>query len=140
VPHRRRTDAAGEARIGLPALLGRAILHPMMHNWFAAYRIDRGRAGGSRGLRLTLLLSAGEVLALRVPRHPHRLVCLDGRIWATQTGCPEDHLLEAGGQRSFGGRGKVVVQAVRDATVRIECLEPVRAAAGSPLRQALQQG
>jgi hypothetical protein len=66
-------------------------------------------------------------------------VCLSGGIWATQERTLEDHLLEAGGQRAYNAKGKVVVQALRASTVRIEGLRPARAPTGSTLRQALQQ-
>lgn len=46
--------------------------------------------------------------------------CLRGRLWITQLGCSEDILLEAGGTHVIVRDGEVLVQALRDASVRLE--------------------
>jgi hypothetical protein len=68
------------------------------------------------------------------------LVCLSGRLWATQESSGDDHLLEAGGRWSCGGMGKLVVQALKPSTVRLERPRPVLAGAGSTLRPLVQPG
>ncbi len=77
----------------------------------------------------TLILRQGEVLTLRLPGRPLRLACVAGRLWATTNRSAADHLLAPGEVRTFRGRGTLVVQALRIATVRIE---PLAVAADLP--------
>jgi hypothetical protein len=95
---------------------------------------------GSRAVRVTLVLSAGEMLSLRVRRRPHRVVCVAGRVWATEERSAVDHVLAAGEQRTFEAEGRLVIQALRTSTVRIECPRPARVVVGSTLRPALVAG
>lgn len=46
--------------------------------------------------------------------------CLRGRLWITELGCIKDILLEAGGTHVIVRDGEVLVQALRDAIVRLE--------------------
>jgi hypothetical protein len=79
----------------------------------------------------TLILRQGEVLSLRLPGRPLRLACIAGRLWATTSRSAADHLLAPGEARTFRGRGILVVQALRIATLRIATArnEPSAAAA-----------
>jgi hypothetical protein len=94
----------------------------------------------ARGVRMTLVLAAGELLSLRVRRRPHRVVCLAGQVWATEERCSADFLLKAGERRVFDARGTVVVQALRTSTVQVECPHPARVAFAEALRPALLRG
>jgi hypothetical protein len=75
---------------------------------------NRGRTAA------TLILEKGEVLTFRLPGRWIRIACVAGRLWATMDRSPTDHLLAPGEARTFGGRGTVVIQALRTATARIE--------------------
>jgi hypothetical protein len=98
---------------------------------FSAAR-DAGRA------RATFVMERGEVLSIRVGRRPYRISCVAGRLWATMDGSTVDSMLVAGESLAYRGRGKVVVQALRTATVRIEYPNAARVILGSSLRPALQ--
>jgi hypothetical protein len=100
---------------------------------FAAAR-DEGRA------RATFVMERGEVLSIRVGRRPYRISCVAGRLWATMDGSTVDTMLVAGESLAYRGRGKVVVQALRTATVRIEYPSAARVIVGSSLRPAFQLG
>ncbi len=128
----------------------------MVHNWYGAHLIgaltirDRVREAALGGLwkrvrppartgpsghlelhegaRVTLVLEAGELLSFRSRRRPHRLLCLDGKVWATEERCRVDHLLSPGEERGYSSSGKVVIQALRSSTVRIDCRSPARLA------------
>ena len=79
---------------------------------------------GLRGGRATMVLARGEVLSLRV-RRPLSVSCLAGQLWATMDGRP-DALLEPQSGASVAGRGLLVIEALRTATVTLECLRPAR--------------
>jgi hypothetical protein len=49
-----------------------------------------------------------------------RVRCVSGHVWLTQAGRAEDIVIGAGGTCVMSGTGKVVVQALEDAIVRIE--------------------
>ena len=71
---------------------------------------------------------AGDVIRLRDgglwsaarPRTPLRIRCTAGTVWITQSGRPGDTLLHAGDTLMADGHGKLVIQALGDATVRVE--------------------
>lgn len=96
--------------------------------------------GGRRGIRATLVLSRGELLSLRVGRLPHRVVCVAGGVWVTGENSGSDHVLAVGEQWTFGDSGRVVIQALRLSTVRIDSAAAARVAMGSALRPALLPG
>ena len=100
---------------------------------FATAR-DEGRA------RATFVMERGEVLSIRVGRRPYRVSCIAGRLWATMDGSTVDAMLVAGDSLAYRGRGKVVVQALRTATVRIEYPIAARVIVGFSLRPAFQLG
>jgi len=81
------------------------------------------------GGRATMVLARGEVLSLRV-RRPLRVSCLAGQLWATMDGRP-DALLEPQSGASVAGRGLLVIEALRTATVTLESAAP------APLRIGL---
>lgn len=57
----------------------------------------------------------------RVPggRRGPLVVCLKGVVWLTQRGDEQDYILAAGDWMAIRRRGTVLVQALRDARVRI---------------------
>lgn len=66
----------------------------------------------NRNPGLDLNLASGAVLDLKPPRGGVDLQARQGRLWITQTGDPQDHVLTTG--ESFHARGDalVVVQAL----------------------------
>ena len=96
-------------------------------------------AGGDRErARATFIMERGEVLSIRVGRRPYRIVCIAGRLWTTMDGSTVDTVLIAGEFLAYRGRGKVVIQALRTATVRVECPSAARVFLSSPLRPVFQ--
>lgn len=47
------------------------------------------------------------------------VACLEGTVWITQAGDPRDHVLVAGEKFAINRRGAVLVEAVREARVRV---------------------
>jgi hypothetical protein len=70
-------------------------------------------------------LALGDVISLRPNGRGCRITCLAGRLWVTVTGSGVDTVLAAGEETIFAGGGRIVVEALRDASVRME--RPVRA-------------
>ncbi|MGO9309409.1 MAG: DUF2917 domain-containing protein [Spirochaetia bacterium] len=77
----------------------------------------------------TLVLSRGELASLRPTGGAWRISCVTGRLWVTATGRQEDSVLVPGEDVTFTARGKVVVEALRTATVRLEIQVKARAKA-----------
>ncbi len=90
--------------------------------------------------RATFVMERGEVLSISVGRRPYRVSCVAGRLWATMDGSTVDTMLVAGESLAYRGRGKVVVQALRTATVRIEYPRAARVIVGSALRPDFRLG
>ena len=74
----------------------------------------------------TFILARGELASLRLNGRPCRISCVAGRLWVTASGRQEDSLLTAGNEVTFAGRGRIVVEALRTATVRLESFEAAR--------------
>jgi len=68
----------------------------------------------------TLVLARGELASLRPRGRACRITCVTGRLWVTARGRREDSLLAPGEEVIFTGRGRVVVEALRTATVRLQ--------------------
>ena len=65
-------------------------------------------------------LQNGEMWASN-DRHNVTQICVcRGSVWITQTGCPDDHVLQTGVRMTPSPRGKIVVQALTDARICIE--------------------
>jgi hypothetical protein len=90
--------------------------------------------------RATFVMERGEVLSIRVGSRPYLIACVAGRLWATMDGSTVDTVLLAGQSLAYKGKGKVVIQALRTATVRVECPSAARVFLFSPLRPAFQLG
>jgi hypothetical protein len=66
---------------------------------------------------------------IRMPRHAYQrmdslkrgstLVCETGILWVTQTGDRHDYILQPGQKLVVSRRGKVLVEAMRDADFRV---------------------
>ena len=67
----------------------------------------------------TLVLARGELASIRLRGRTCRVSCVAGRLWVTESGHQEDSVLNPGEAAGFKGRGTIVVQALRTATVRI---------------------
>lgn len=68
----------------------------------------------------TFVLARGELASLRLRGTPCRISCVAGRLWVTASGRREDSVLAPGEEVILTGRGRIVVEALRTATVRIE--------------------
>jgi hypothetical protein len=81
----------------------------------------------------TLFLAQGELVSFVIRRGECRISCVAGRLWLTSTGLREDFALSPGEEVTLTGRGRVVVEALRTATVRLE----IRAASRDDARDTL---
>ena len=57
---------------------------------------------------------------MRIQAGPCRIACLEGRVWVTASGQSADALLTAGQDVVYTGNRLVVVQALDEATVRVQ--------------------
>ena len=73
----------------------------------------------------TIVLAKGELAPLRTRGRACRVTCVSGRLWVTASGRAEDTVLSPGQTAVFTGKSRIVIEALRTATVRLE----VRAAA-----------
>jgi hypothetical protein len=73
------------------------------------------------GARATFVLRRGEVISIRARRRSYRVSCVAGRLWTTIDERHTDVVLSAGESVTYRERGTIVVQALRTATVQIEC-------------------
>ena len=80
----------------------------------------------------TLVLARGELASIRLRGGVYRITCVAGRLWVTVTGQPEDSVLAPGDEMSCTGRGRMVVQALRTATMRAEIHVPAAMKARAP--------
>lgn len=62
-------------------------------------------------------LAKGEMLVL--PAIDATLVCLEGELWLTRDGDPEDYILGAGNCLHLGSRDQAMVQALQSSRVRL---------------------
>jgi hypothetical protein len=67
----------------------------------------------------TFVLSRGELASIRLEGRACRVSCVAGRLWVTSSGQRDDSVLTPGTMAGFKGRGTIVVQALRTATVRL---------------------
>lgn len=83
----------------------------------------------------TLVLARGELASLR--GSACRISCVTGRLWVTASGRREDSVLAPGEGVTFTGRGRIMVEVPRTATVRLEIHTAARAKALAmfPLRR-----
>ena len=68
----------------------------------------------------TFVLARGALASLRPRSRACRISCVTGRLWVTASGRREDAVLAPGEHVTFAGRGRIVVEALRTATVRLE--------------------
>ena len=127
-----------------------------MHNWFEMHVLGHEKVGearrtaaqlprdGSRGPEprrpASLILARGEVMRLRVKRGSLRVTCRAGRMWLTNGRDGIDRLLQAGDTVTCEGRGTVVIEALRTATLRLESRDAMHLTVGAPLQPAFVQG
>ena len=101
------------------------------------YRMTEGAVMMTSGrTAATLVLARGEVLSVRLRGRACQVTCITGRLWATASGRREDSLLAPGDGTAFKGRRKVVIEALRTATVRLDFPRPARVTLGAR-RQAV---
>ena len=79
----------------------------------------------------TLVLARGELTSIQHKGGRCQISCDAGRLWVTVSGNWEDFVLAPGEELTFEERSKIVVEALRAATVRIQTLTIVRQAARS---------
>lgn len=101
-------------------------------------RLEKGRATGSA--RATLVLQRDEVISIRARRRPYLITCIAGSLWTTIDRSLVDAVLVADESVTYRDRGRIVIQALRTATVRIECPNAAQVVVGSPLRPLFQLG
>jgi hypothetical protein len=65
-------------------------------------------------------LSKNQLYRLDSHQGPVRIENTSGSLWVTQPGDPYDYVLEAGGQISISKRGVLLLEALEDASVRIQ--------------------
>ena len=63
-------------------------------------------------------LGRAEVLGLDVGQ-ASSLACVEGRLWVTLEGDPEDYVLEAGQDLLLQGKGKLVVESLGDSSLSL---------------------
>jgi hypothetical protein len=68
----------------------------------------------------TMVLARGELATLPLSGRACRVSCVAGRLWVTANGRREDFVLTPGENVTSTGRGRIVVEALRTATVRLE--------------------
>jgi hypothetical protein len=90
----------------------------IMHNRFERDAVAATTAGGARA---TIVLERGEVITIGTRGRPYRVSCIAGRLWTTIGGDPADAVLACGQSVTYRKRGRIVIEALRTATVRIEC-------------------
>jgi len=73
----------------------------------------------NREIRSMRILARGEVVSVD-SRRGCRIGCVAGCVWVTTAGRLADIMLAAGEEIRWSGRGRVVVEALRTATVRLE--------------------
>jgi len=99
-------------------------------------RLDRGKDADRA--HATFVLQRNEVIAIRAHRRLYRVSCVAGRVWATIDGDAGDSVLGAGDSMTYRTGGRIVIQALHTATVRIECRSAARVVVGAPMRPAFQ--
>jgi Protein of unknown function (DUF2917) len=133
----------------LPLSIFETVEEWKMRNWFEMYMFGREKAFGltrqsktvSRapestesvgrdarpeqsttvvGGRATFVLQRNEVISIRARRRWYRVSCVAGRLWVTVDERHQDALLCAGEAVTYREGGRIVIQALRTATVRIE--------------------
>ncbi len=84
----------------------------------------------------TLVVAKGELVSLLLRGRACRVACVTGTLWVTMGGHQEDCMLAPGQEVTLAGRGRIVVEALRTATVRFELRNTarVKARALSPLK------
>jgi hypothetical protein len=68
----------------------------------------------------THVLARGELVSLQSTGKACRIVCVTGSLWVTSSGHATDTVLAAGEEVTVRGRGRIVVEALRTATLRLE--------------------
>jgi hypothetical protein len=81
----------------------------------------------------TVVLTKGELAPLRIKGGACRVTCVTGRLWVTASGRAEDTVLTPGQAATFAGKGRIVIEALRTATVRLEMRAPSVANVGAPV-------
>ena len=79
----------------------------------------RFKRGDGQESKTELQLQRRDLYRVRGKRRGPAVTCLEGMIWITQAGDPRDHLLLAGDQFAVNRGGNVLVEAVREARVRV---------------------
>ncbi|HUI72240.1 MAG TPA: DUF2917 domain-containing protein [Spirochaetia bacterium] len=74
----------------------------------------------------TLVLARRELVSFQLGGEAYRIACVAGRLWVTETGSWKDSVLVPGDEATYTGRGKIVVEALRTSTVRVEVQAPTR--------------
>ncbi len=75
----------------------------------------------------TLVLARRELASLRLRGRACRISCVTGRLWVTASERREDFMLAPRQEVTFTGPGKIVVEALRTATVRLYFLRTTSA-------------
>ncbi len=81
----------------------------------------------------TFVLAQNGLASLRLGGRSCRISCVTGRLWVTISGRQEDSVLDPGEEVTFTERGRIVVEALRMATVRLKINTAARVKAPAPL-------
>ncbi len=79
---------------------------------------------------VTRVLSQGEVVSMRSSGRRSRITCVEGRLWVTISGRESDTLLAGGEEMTSTDSGRIVIEALLPATVRVEPLTRERVKPG----------
>jgi hypothetical protein len=86
----------------------------------------------------TIILERGDVVSADARRKPVLITCLAGRLWLTGTRDGADLILQPGSSLRVVDGGRLVLQALRAATVRLEGISARPTATAVPVRPVPQ--
>jgi hypothetical protein len=67
-----------------------------------------------------MVLNANKILKTYGDHHRKVITCLQGKVWVTQEGDLEDHVLSPGDEMTTYKDGVVLIQALGNASVKVE--------------------
>jgi quercetin dioxygenase-like cupin family protein len=71
-----------------------------------------------------VVLNTNKMLKTHGNHNKKTITCLQGKIWVTQEGDLQDHVLSAGDKMITSKNGVVLIQALDNASIQVETSEP----------------